>query len=179
MVVAVAAGAALGVFSTVVDSVAPAWAGNSLALWLLVAFLVGRRGRTAPGAAACGCVALVVANCAYYAWRLFVGDNVGIRFAVRAFSFWTALAIPSGLASGAASRWGREGSALPAGAFAAEAAFSWFVRGRGAHAVAAAAVAVPLAVSARWTRRGVWLALAAGVAVAAGMAGARELMLQR
>lgn len=176
MLIAVVAGVVLGVFSKVVDEVAPAWAGNSLALWLLVAFLVGLPARGPREAAVRGAASLTVANCAYYAWRLFVIDNISVRFAVRAFSFWTALAIPAGLAAGAVARRGREGAALPAGGFGGEAAVVWIGGGRPAHLVVALSAAAILAAATRWTRWGTWVATGAAVAVGGAVALRRALL---
>ena len=176
MPVAVAAGVVLGVFSKAVNAVAPAWTGNSLALWLLVAFLVGLTARTARDAAARGCVALVVANCSYYAWRLFVVDDIGLRFTVRAFAFWTALAVPAGLAAGALATRPAHARALLAGAFAGEAAFTLANGGRVGHAVVAAIVAATFAVRTRWSGDGAWPAVG-GAAVVVGAALLRRMVL--
>lgn len=179
MILAVAAGIVLGVFSKVVNAVAPAWAGNSLALWLLVAFVVGLGAPRVRDAAARGCVSLVVANCAYYAWRLFLADDVGHRWAIRAFTFWTALAIPAGIVAGALARRGREGWSLSAGGFAGEAGFVLTVSGRPAHVAAAAVIAVVFAAVARWTRRAALIAAGAAAAVAGAAALQRVLLRGR
>jgi hypothetical protein len=176
LIVAVAAGLVLGAASKLVDYVAPAWTGNSLAVWVLVAFLVGLRGRGWRDAATVGCTALVVANCTYYALRLFVIDNVSVPWAVRAFTFWTLLAVPAGLVAGALSGRGREGLALPAGAFAGEAVVTAAVGGRAAHVVVAALVAGSLGLGTSWTRRGVLLGVVACASVAAAVALKRTIL---
>lgn len=176
MVLALAAGIALGVSSKLVDYVAPAWAGNSLALWLLVAFLVGLGATSMRDAVARGCTTLVVANCAYYAWRLFVSDDVGVRWTIRAFSFWTALAIPAGAVAAVVARRGRVGLALPAGGFGGEAIFAAATDGKPGRVIVTAVVATVLAVATSWTQRGVWVAGAGAVAVAGAIA-VRRLVL--
>lgn len=179
MIVAILAGIALGVFSRAVDSIAPAWTGNSLALWLLVAFAVGLGAASVRDAAARGCVSLVVANCAYYVWRLFVADDVTMRWTVRAFTFWTALAIPAGVVAGAVAQRGREGWALPAAGFAAEAGFVWVVGGRTMHVLAALAAAVALAAVTKWSRTAAVLAAGSAASVLATAAVQRVLLRGR
>lgn len=166
MIPAVVAGAVLGVFSKVVNAVAPAWTGNSLALWLLVAALVGMGAATSRSAAMRGCVSLVVANCAYYAWRLWIADDIGTRFAGRAFAFWTALAIPAGLTAGGVAPRGREAWAVPAGGFVGEAGVVFLQGGRTAHVLTATVAALAIGALTKWTP---WSGgMAAGAAVAVG-----------
>lgn len=179
MLLAVLAGVALGVFSKVVNAVAPAWTGNSLALWLLVAFAVGLGASSVRQAAARGCVSLVVANCAYYAWRLFLTEDVSVRWAIRAFSFWTALAVPAGIVAGALARRGREGWSLSAGGFAGEAGFVWVVAGHPAHIAAAAVLALIFAAVTRWSQRAALMAVGATAAVAGAAALQRVLLRGR
>lgn len=158
------------------DLVAPAWAGNFFALWLLVAFAVGMRATGSRTAALLGCVALTVASCTYYAWRLFVVDDVGVRYAVRVGTFWTALAIPAGLLGGAFAQRRPEGWALPAGGFAGEAVFAWLARGRGAQAVVAFLVAVATGVATEWSPKARWVAAATGAAVLGAALVHREVL---
>ena len=176
MIVAVAAGLLLGAGSKLVDYVAPAWTGNSLALWVLVAFLVGLRAREWREAAVRGCTALVVANCTYYALRVLVIENVSAQWAVRAFTFWTLLAVPAGLVSGALAGRGREGLALPAGAFAGEAAVTAAIDGRAAHVVVAGVVAAILGLGTAWNRGAAVLAVVACAAVAGAVALKRTIL---
>lgn len=177
MIAAVVAGVALGVYSRVVDYFAPDWAGNSLALWLLVACVVGLGSRSWWAGAARGCLALVVASSSYYAWRLFVMDDIGIRFATRAFAFWTALAVTAGFVAGGFAHRGREAFAVPAGGFAAEVVFAWGVRGQTWHGLAALAAASLLAARTTWTRTAAGAALGAAAAVTVGMLVAGALVL--
>jgi hypothetical protein len=176
VLLSIVAGIVLGVLSKLVDYVAPSWTGNSLGLWLLVAFLVALGARSWREAALRGCVALVIANAAYYGWRLTVPDNISLRFAARAFSFWTALAIPAGLVAGVAATHRREGLALPAGGFVGEAVVTALVGGRVGHAVAAGVIGAFLTGLTKWTLKGAGAALAAAAAVTGAVA-LREVFL--
>ena len=179
MLGAVVAGVVLGVASKLVDYVAPSWVGNSSAVWGLVAFLVGLRASGVAQGARRGTVALAVATASYYAYRLFVAENISNRFALKAFLFWMALALPTGAISGAAgAASGRTMWALPAGAFAGEAIFVLASGRRTVHAAVAAGIAALLATRARWTARGLAIATAAGVTVFLVAAGYRSLVLR-
>lgn len=178
MLLAVVAGVALGVASKLVDYVAPSWVGNSSAVWGLVAFLIGLRASTVREGALRGTVALAVATVSYYAWRLFVAENISSHFALKAFVFWMALALPTGAISGGAGAAAARMWALPAGAFAGEAIFVLASGRRTVHAAVAACIAALLATRARWTAPGVAIAAAAGVTVFLVGAVYRSLLLR-
>ncbi|HEV2755181.1 MAG TPA: DUF6518 family protein [Actinomycetota bacterium] len=177
MILALVAGVVLGVASKLTDYVAPSWVGNSLALWILVAFLVGRRARDVRTGALHGATALVVATASYYAYRVLVAQNISERWLVRASSFWMALALPSGAISGGVAAAGdRAAWALPAGAFAGETVLVLGRGGRALHAALAAVAAVVLGGVTRWNRRALLLAAAGSVTVVLTALGYRALL---
>jgi hypothetical protein len=139
---------------------------------VLVAFLAGLGASRPVAGAARGAVALVTGTTAYYAWLLFVTEDVSRGFALKAFVFWTVLALPAGLASGwIAATADRAAWALPAGAFLGEAVLVLGLRGRLLQTTIEAAAALLLAARAeRVPRAAAYAAGAAAVTFGAGAA---------
>ena len=180
-VLAVAAGAALGIVGRVSDYLGPE-ARLLFALgapWFVVAFAVGAALREPVAGAATGALALAVSVGVYYAVMLAVERRTGHGYAASMSVLWGAAAVPCGLAFGAlgATAWSRQrrgvALALLGGTLAGEALLFLAVGSAGdAESVLAGELAIGTAVVLAAARppRARLLTLGAAAALAAASA---------
>lgn len=120
----VALGIALGIAARLVDHVAPRWVGNIGAIWLLAAFLAGRRRHQRRNGAIDGAICLATACFTYYAWRVAVDRTISMRYLSTVGLLWLITSLLTGGIGGGLGTWSRTSSVtggVTAGVLAGEA----------------------------------------------------------
>jgi hypothetical protein len=134
--VAMAAGAALGLGSRLVDHTPwhLMWLGNLRAPWLILAMLVGSRARTPRSAVVCGGLSLLAGNLTYYGFKRVVEHGLSAEWFLSVGLTWTLVGVAAGTLCGWAGYRSRSDgpsmSALSAGFLLGEAVALFVATGR-------------------------------------------------
>jgi len=120
----VLAGVLLGLGSRAVDLIGLRWVGNIAALWVMAAFVMGRRTNRNTDGAVAGALCLVAATAAYYAWRAAIDGDISNSYLSSVGVFWLLTGAVIGGLSGALGARSRDSSGywgVPAGVSLGEA----------------------------------------------------------